>query len=51
MEKVKTKEEILKRVEEIKREQGKLETELDLLWIELQKIENPNFSGWTKHSW
>jgi len=46
-----TKEEILKRVKEIQKEQGDLETELDLLWIDLQKIEAPNFSGWTKHPW
>ncbi|KKU74594.1 MAG: hypothetical protein UX99_C0010G0001 [Candidatus Amesbacteria bacterium GW2011_GWB1_47_26] len=46
-----TKEEILKRVKEIQKEQGDLETELELLWVDLQKIEDPNFSGWTKHPW
>ena len=46
-----TKQEILIRVEEIKKEQGVLETELDLLWIDLQILKDPNFSGWTKHPW
>lgn len=46
-----TKENILKRVKEIKREQGDLETGLDLLWVDFKKIEDPNFSGWTKHPW
>lgn len=45
------KNEILERVRRIKEQEGILETELDLLWIELQMIENQNFNGWSKHPW
>lgn len=46
-----TKEKILIRVRKIKELQGELETELDLLWIEWQKLEKSSFSGHSKHPW
>ncbi len=62
MGKYKTKEEILARVKEIKRiqntknkeEQGILETELDLLYIDLKELEDPDWiqkNPYSKHPW
>ena len=62
MSKYKTREEILRRVKEIKtiqntkdkKEQGILETELDLLYIDLKDLEESGWSQkkpWSKHPW
>jgi hypothetical protein len=58
----KTREEILSRVKEVQaiknrkdaKEQGILETELDLLYIDLKDLEDPGWSQknpWSKHPW
>ena len=36
------------RLEEIKKEEGILETERGFISIELKTLEDPNFSGWVK---
>ena len=36
------------RVEEIKKEEGLLETERGIISIELKILEDPTFSGWVK---
>jgi len=62
MGKYKTKEEILIRVKEIKaiqntksnEEQGTLETELDLLYVDYKDLDDPNWSKnnpYSKHPW